>query len=39
MKNPIEFKSIGTHWIALHMNGNYIIYSYGFWVKYIPVQI
>ena len=24
--NLYEFKSIGTHWIALHVNGNNIIY-------------
>ena len=24
--NPDEFKSIGTHWIALHVNGNNIAF-------------
>ena len=24
--NRVEFKSIGTHWIALYVNGNNIIY-------------
>ena len=33
------FKSIGTHWIALYMNGNYIIYFGSFGVKHIPNEI
>ena len=30
--NLYEFKSIGTHWIALHVNGNNIIYFDSFGV-------
>ena len=34
--NLNEFKSIGTHWIALYVNGNNIIYFGSFGVEYIP---
>ena len=34
-----EFKSIGTHWIALYMNNNNIIYFDSFEVKHIPTEI
>ena len=37
--NLDEFKSIGTHWIALYMNGNNIIYSDSFGVEHIPKEI
>ena len=30
-----EFKSIGPHWIALHVNGNNIIYFDSFGVEHI----
>ena len=30
-----EFKSIGTHWIALYVNGNNMIYFDGFKVEHI----
>ena len=30
--NLDEFKSIGTHWIALYVNGNNIIHSNSFGV-------
>ena len=26
VKNLDDFKSIGTHWIVLHVNGNNVIY-------------
>ena len=32
--NIDEFKSIGTHWMTLYMNGNNIFYS--FEVEHIP---
>ena len=31
--NLDEVKSIGVHWIALHVNGNNIIYFYSFVVE------
>ena len=34
-----EFKSIGTHWIALYVNGNNIIYFDSFGVEHIPKKI
>ena len=34
--NLDEFKSIGTHLIALYVNGNNIIYFGSFGVEYIP---
>ena len=37
--NPDEFKSIGTHWIALHVNGNNIAFFLGFGVEHIPKEI
>ena len=37
--NPDEFKSIGTHWIALHVNGNNIALFLGFGVEHIPKEI
>ena len=43
--NLDEFKSIGTHWIALHVNGNNTRASYGaiyfdrFGVQHIPKEI
>ena len=37
--NRDEFKSIGTHWIAVYVNGNDIIYFYSFGVKHIPKEI
>ena len=33
--NLDEFKSIGSHWIALYVNGNNIIYFDSFGVEHI----
>ena len=37
--NPDEYKSIGTHWIALYVNGNNVIYFDSFRVEHIPEEI
>ena len=37
--NHDEFKWIGTHWMALYVNGNSIIYFDSFGVKHIPKKI
>ena len=37
--NLDEFKSIGTHWIVLYVNGNSIIYFDSFGVEDIPKEI
>ena len=34
-----EYKSIGTHWIALYMNGNNVIYFDSFEVEHIPKKL
>ena len=34
-----KYKSIGTHWIALYVNGNNIIYFDSFVVKDFPKEI
>ena len=34
-----QFKSIGSHWIALYVNGNNIIYFDSFGVAQIPKEI
>ena len=34
-----EQESIRTHWIALHVNGNKIIYFDSFGVNHIPKEI
>ena len=31
-----EYKSIGTHWIALYVNGNKVIYFDSFGVELVP---
>ena len=37
--NLDEYKSIGTHWIALYMNGDNVIFFNSFGVGYIPKEI
>ena len=37
--NLDEYKSIGTHWIALYINDNNVTYFYGFGVENIPKEI
>ena len=37
--NLNEFKSIGTHWIALYVNRNNVIYFDGFGVEHIQKQL
>ena len=37
--NPDEFKSIGTHWIALYVNGNNIICFDSFGAEHISIEI
>ena len=34
--NLDEFTSIGTHWIALHVNNNNVTYFDNFGVEHIP---
>ena len=37
--NPDEFKSIRTHWIVLHVNGDNVTYFDNFGIGYIPKEI
>ena len=37
--NLDEYKSIGTHWIALHVNGNNVTNFDSFGVEHIPPKI
>ena len=37
--NHDEVKSIGTHWIALYVSGNNIMYFDSFGVGHIPKEI
>ena len=37
--NLDEYKSIGTHWIALHVNGNNVTNFDSFGVEHIPKKI
>ena len=34
-----EYESIGTHWIALHMNAENVKYFYSFGVEHVPKEI
>ena len=37
--NLDEYESIGTHWIALHVNNNNVTYFDSFGVEHIPKEI
>ena len=37
--NLDEYKSIGTHWIALYVNAKNVAFFDGFGVKYVPKEI
>ena len=37
--NLDEYESIGTHWIALYVNGEKVTNFHGFWVEDIPKEI
>ena len=37
--NLDKYKSIGTHWIALYVNGDSVKYFDSFGVEYIPKEI
>ena len=37
--NIDEYKSIGTHWIALYVNGDNVTYFDSFGVEHIPKEI
>ena len=37
--NLEEYKLIGTHWIALYVNGKNLIYFDSFGVEYLPKKI
>ena len=37
--NLDEYKPIGTHWIALYMNENNIVYFDSFGVEHTPREI
>ena len=37
--NLDEYKSVGTHWIALHKNGDSVTYFDSFGVEYILKEI
>ena len=39
MINLDEYESIGTQWIALYVNDNYVTYFDSFEVKHIPKEI
>ena len=36
---PGEYRSIGSHWIALYVNGNNVTYLGSFQVEQIPKEI
>ena len=35
----LEYESVGTHWIALHVNVNNVAYFDSFGVEHIPKKI
>ena len=37
--NLDEYSDIGTHWVALHVNNNDVIYFDSFGVEHIPKEI
>ena len=37
--NLDEYSDIGTHWVALYVQNNYVIYFDSFGVEYIPKEI
>ena len=37
--NLNEYKLVGTHWIALYVNGNNVTYYYSFRAENIPKEI
>ena len=37
--NLDEYKSIGTHWMALYLNANNIVYFDSFGVELIPKEV
>ena len=37
--NLDEYSDIGTHWVALHVNNNNVIYFDSFGVEHIPKEI
>ena len=37
--NLDEYKSVGTHWVALYVNGQNVTYFNSFGVKHIPIEI
>ena len=37
--NVDEYKSIGTHWIALYVNGDNVTFFDSFGVEHIPKEI
>ena len=37
--NLNEFADVGTHWIALYVKNNEVIYFYSFGVEYVPKEI
>ena len=37
--NPNDYKSIGSHWITLYVNGNNVTYFDSFQVEYISQEI
>ena len=36
--NPVEYKSIGTHWITFYVNAENVTYFYSFGIEHIPKE-